>query len=379
LKNKKRDINKFIPIEIIFPIILLLVFTIKGFKQPFYWDTKEFLVGGSIAIFDQHSLFAYTRATDYPHTPIIPLITGTLIKLSEKLNQNPYLTIHIFSFFVSCLFLLLVYHWGFFFTNNKIGSIILCLLFATNPLFLSQSILWYFEIPGSLLKYLALLFLFKKKYKYFTITAIIAFLVRLENGPFLFLSSLIFLPLQSKQNKTKYFINYSLPIFLVSIAWILVHYLYTKWWFYSPNRYFNENPIQTLNQLKFYLLRFQDRNILSLTTIVIFLFTFKYKKLSTQQRLTNIVLLMAVIYPIIIITKLGYFLPRYTFSILPIYYLIISKNLTNLLKKHKILSLSLAVILLLFQLKNLYNSYSGNHEDSLQVIETINETQKNNQ
>lgn len=325
---------------------------INTFHLPFYWDTAAFLIPSAIRFAEGGNLIDYLRNTgsDYPHTPLLPMIYSVVFQLpgSERIN------VHVLSFLFSITFLLVTFYLYKRFLSPILAKIGL-FLFLTNPMFLSQTNLGYFEIIGSTLRLLTLLMLYKKWYRLTLAFALIALLIRFENG---FILAGIFLvhSIKVKQIRTALM---SLIMFVSTIFWLAIHSYYSGWWLYAPQRYFEENHFLAFSAAISYILFGQGRWYFSLIILLSILvrgaYSYKQKifNLKIHQILGvfenfNFFLFLLVSLPtLLIITKLGYFLPRYIFPVLPVFYLIfllvLQKCITNKYVTSFILALGIII------------------------------------
>lgn len=356
-------------IVFIFLAVCLAFLVRQSFTQPFYWDTERFLIPAARQIKETGNILAYAKGmTDYPHTFLLPLLISFLFYL-----PNPVVAIHLLSFIFSFVFLIVIYFFGRFLGHKKTG-LILSLLMVTNPLFLAQTALVYFEIPSAVFRYLALVFLFKKKYRFFLIASITAFLIRFENGFILFLVGLVYMTFEVDKRKLFWFSKFLLPLILINGFWFGLHFLITGWWFYSPMRHFEENFLQTGIDLLNYLFIWQGRKLVfylagGLVFVLIFKKTFW---LGFKNTLTyTIVLMVMSLATTLIVFKLGYFLPRYVFPLLPVFYLAAISIIDKALGRNKALFILIVLVLLVNQLRYIRVSFSGNLEDSLLVVQYI--------
>lgn len=352
-------------------IFLLLVFAfllyaIKGINLPFYWDTGSFLIPAAHSIYQTHDLLRYTVAmTDYPHTFLLPLILSLFFNFFE----NPLQHIHFFSISISALFLITVYLTAKkIYSKEKYLPIFLVSAFITNGLFLSQTDLVYFEIIGGLLRILAIFALSQGLYKKFTLYSVIACFTRFENGlilPFVGLIELVFF---QKNKKLLFSI-----IFLIGItlSWFLLHYLFTGWWIFSPERFFDERPIQALSESLQYLLFWQGRYVYTVATVLGAFFYLSKRRFNLMSNIKNhkflFLLLINAIPTFIIIYKLGYFLPRYIFPVLLPFYILSYLFLKKCGRINRYCIFFTLVIFPLFQRLNLQNCFSYNFEDCTYV------------
>ncbi len=352
-------------------IFIFFLFALKSYNLPFYWDTGAFLIPAAKEMAQSENFLNYTiKMTDYPHTFLLPFLLSFLFKISD----NPIIFIHIFSILISVLFLLFV-----FFTANKkyqknnLLGIFLLLSFITNPLFISQTDIVYFEIIGSLCRFTAIYFLIGKKYAHFAVISVIAFLIRFENGfilPVVGLFDLLFFVKKDRKLLTAISL-----ITLTTILWFFTHYLFTGWWFFSPERYFNENPTQAVRDSIEYLFLWQGRYAYTVMLIVSSIYLLK--KIVLKQIVFKIdrflsLLLVSTIPTFVIIAKLGYFLPRYIFPILLPFYLLTFIVIQKFNNKTNTLLLIILFLLPIFQFKNFGNCFSHNFEDCVYLRKILN-------
>jgi hypothetical protein len=349
----------------LFIFVALFWLVSQSFFMPFYWDTEWFLIGAARSIADTGNLLSYLGYSDYPHTFILPLS----IALIFKLPVNHLLFIHIFGFLLSVFFLIVMYLLGNKLGNKKIGMA-LVILFLTNPLFLAQTQLVYFEIIGTALRFLAVLFLIEKKYLPFTIIGLVAVLTRIDNSIFLSLAAITYLFLEKETvNKLKWVVRYLSPILLVTATWLVIHSWYSGWWIYSPERYFIEYPWQSLWDAIAYTTISQGRYIVSGLVIVLFARNLLVKQIK-KVHASALILSAASLPTLLMIAKLGYFLPRYILPVLPIFYLTFLYLLQKVTNK-RIIYWIVVIIIAAIQYHYRYDCYAGNFEDCLLVTDLL--------
>lgn len=348
--------------------VILFLLTSQGFTQPFYWDTEWFLIGSARLIAQTGNIFSYLGASDYPHTFLLPLTIAFIFKMPV----NHLLFIHLWGFLLSVFFLIIMYFLGAKLVNRKTGMA-LALLFLTNPLFLAQTQLVYLEIIGTALRFLAVIFLLKKKYLLFTLIAVLAILTRIDNSIFLILAAFIYLLCEKKiTNKFDWTILYISPLFLITAAWLKIHAQIAGWWIYSPQRYFEEQPWQSLWDAVVYITISQGRYVISGSILIMALtrlktiFSVKNKKLSVPALILAVVSLPT----LLMIAKLGYFLPRYIFPILPVFYLLFLVALQKLIK-NPIIFWVIIILIIIIQYQYRFDCYAGNFEDCLLVTDVL--------
>ncbi len=353
-------------------IVAFFIYSLGGINLPFYWDTGSFLIPASHQMAQTNDFLKYTISmTDYPHTFLLPLTLSFFFKFFN----NPLPLIHLFSILVSSLFLLLLIHISK--TTHSIEKylpLFLVAAFVTNPLFLSQTDLVYFEIIGGLFRVLSIYFLSKKSYKNFVIFGLISFFIRFENGitlPLIGIFDLVFF-----ERKNKKLLLSNILLISVTIAWFIAHFVFTGWWIFSPERYFDEKPLQALFESVSYLFLWQGRYIYTIFILLGTYFFLIHKESSLKHLLhKNKFFLLLIINSIpvfIIITKLGYFLPRYVFPVLLPFYLASYYFLKLLYAKNRYVAISLLILMPTVQYMNLENCFSHNYEDCTYVRKLLN-------
>jgi len=343
------------------------LYALSGIFLPFYWDTASFLIPAAENITSFSSIVHYTTAmTDYPHTFLLPLTLSLFIKIFSQ----PLIFIHFFSILISTSFLLFLIKisTNLYKSHNFLG-LFLVLSFITNPLFLSQTDLVYFEIVGSLFRYLSIYFLSKDKYKEFSFFSVISFLIRFESGIILPFLGLIHYYFFSRKNKD--LLKSVLSISIITTLWFIYHFSFTGWWVYSPDRSFDEKPLFALIDSLKYLFLYQGR--FAYTSIILigiaFLF-FKKNKFTKRILKKNSFLILSALSSIpvlIIIVKLGYFIPRYIFPLLLPFYLSIYLILSKITKRNYLAIIIVTITLSTMQILNSHNCYSINFEDCTSI------------
>lgn len=346
----------------------LLLLTWSTFQLPFYWDTEWFLIPAAHSIAQTGNVLAYAGFSDYPHTFLLPLSLAVIIKILP----DPLFGIHVFSYALSLFFLIVMYWTGKFF--DKKTGVALSLLFLTNPLFLAQTSLVYFEIIGTALRYLALILLLNKKYRSFAIVGIVAILVRIENGLFLPLGTLAYFLLEYRgKQRWKNFWRHALPLIVVTAGWLCIHAWASGWWLYSPERFFDEQPLLALTDALNYLFFRQGRFVITFLGIALLIahhkraFTFI---LSQRMRIFLIALGSATLPTLLMIGKLGYFLPRYLSPVFPFFYFLFLILLGRSIKKPVFFWL-IIVLVSFIQYWYRFDCYAGNFEDCLTVVKLL--------
>jgi hypothetical protein len=344
-----------------------LIFQVKDtFNLPFYWDTSAFLTSTAKDIARGKSMFSYmVKGTDYPHTFLLPFLLSLIFRFTD---QTIFYT-HLFSTICSFSFLITIYYLSRQFID-KYSSKLLILLFLFNPLFIAQTGIVYFEIIATALRLITIYFLFKKKYYLVLVFSLLAFLTRFENGPILIIAFLAYGLLY----KNKKIITPLISLITINIFWFFYHKIATGWWFYSPLRYFEEDSIETARRMIHYLFISQGRYIASIILGLGFLF-FLIRKKTIKKEITKkwSILLVATLPTVLIIIKLGYFLPRYLIPILPIYYLAIFFFINKSIKKKRVIILStiLTILIIFTQNQKKYDCYSSNLEDCFSLFRLL--------
>ncbi|OGJ37532.1 MAG: hypothetical protein A2383_00720 [Candidatus Pacebacteria bacterium RIFOXYB1_FULL_39_46] len=358
--------NQYLVLFFIFVVFLLFWILKQGFLLPFYWDTEWFLIAAAGSIAETSNLFSYLGFSDYPHTFLLPLAIALILQMPG----NHLLLIHILGLLLSIFFLIVMYLLGNKLVNKKVGMA-LVLLFLTNPLFLAQTHLVYFEIIGTALRFLAVIFLLEKKYLRFTIIGLIAILTRIDNSLFLSASAIAYLFLEKEiTNKLNWIIRYVFPFLLTTVLWLVIHLQITGWWIYSPERYFDEQPWQSLWDAIVYITVRQGRYIISESIFVMLLTSKKLIQQIKKISIPGLILGITSLPSLLMITKLGYFLPRYIFPVLPVFYLLFLVLLQKLIKK-PILFWAIIILIGIIQYQYRYDCYAGNSEDCLLVIDLL--------
>ena len=364
-------------IDLVMVLVILLIFLLQtrnSYQLPFYWDTASFLIPTARDMAQTGQYFQYMAyATDYPHTPLLPMI----FSLCFKLLPQPLVAVHVLSSLFSIIFLLSIYLITRRFLDKKLALASL-LLYVTSPLFIAQTEMAYFEIIGAALRFLTIYALMKNNYRVTAIIALLAFMVRFENGIILgFVFTINALLAHNNHNPNKSKRNYQLAtlMLLVNSIWLIFHKYSTGWWLYSPLRYFDENHWQTLLNILQYLFYRQGRILITITGATAgFLLLLKLKTIKTKshrKKITNYWLLLASSLPTIFITiKLGYFLPRYIIPVLPLFYLSAVWLVRTLIWQLQLKPSLKKIILLMFlagttlwQTQNKYDCFSPVMED----------------
>jgi len=354
--------------------IFLLIMNISDLTLPFYWDTAWYLIPTSKLIHENGLLsFISYPGSDYPHTFLLPSLLSLAFYLSEP---QATISIHLIGILLSIFFLFVAYKLAKIFVDKKL-AILMLLLVVSNPIFLSQTFLVYFEIIGLALRLLTLKFFLEKKPKAFLITSLVAIFTRIDN--FIFIScmclNIFFDQKQKIQEKIAFLKKYYLPSAIVTFAWFLSNKLINGWWFYSPERYFDERHLQSFIESLRVVFIYQGRWAITVATIIglIILILQKRWKLVFNKKL--LVFFSATFPTLIMIAVLGYVLSRYTLPLIIFnyYFLIIIldkiqiKN--NKLGKIAFIILSLAII----QFNHKNNCFAENREDCLLVKNIIRE------
>lgn len=357
----------------------------KGLFQPLYWDSAYSLASHAKRIATSLNIYNYKKPqfsdasllpkslinteSDYPHTFGTALFYAFLNILFPK---NYLIAWHFFSLIISIGFLLVLYIL-IKKISSKLEAFFLVFLMATNPLFLSQTVMVYHEIPGALFRYLSIYFLLIDKKKLFLFSSIIAFLIRFENGPILFLLTIAWhLFIKNWQFSLKEFKKNSLNSFLLLffiIIWFVFHKYLSGWMLIGPFFSHYINPEQAFNDTLSFLFVDQGRQLISLIILATLIINFK-NFVKNKQIIT--LFLISTLFSFLTPLYLGTYLKRYSLSILPIYYFFLLIGL-NFNKKSKILmlvSLGLLSFLINHQLKFLYKCPS-NFETCLNIIEWI--------
>jgi hypothetical protein len=372
---KHVDLNKidWVTFIIVFASIFYLIFNnINDLDLPFYWDTAWFLIPASKLIHETGSILSYLKSagSDYPHTFLLPLTLSFAFYFT-----NPIRVIHVLGIIFSIAFLVISWQLSKHFLGKKYRSLIL-LLIVSNPIFLSQTFLVYFEIIGLALRLFVLKLFLEKKPLAFLFLSIVSVLTRIDS--FIEISMLIafgfFYEKKEFQEKIKWILKYYLPLVLIVITWFVSNKLINGWWLYSPARYYDEKHIFSLLEALRVTFIDQGRYVLSIISIIgmsILFFQNRLrfifnKKLATLAIMTLPALLM--------IATLGYLLTRHALPamIFSYYFLLIILNKIKIKNKF-LITIVVVGIISFIQLININNCISPNKEDCLLVKNVIRE------
>ena len=171
-------------------------------------------------------------------------------------------------------------------------------------------------------------------------------------------------------NKLNWIIRYVFPFLLTTVLWLVIHLQITGWWIYSPERYFDEQPWQSLWDAIVYITVRQGRYIISESIFVMLLTSKKLIQQIKKISIPGLILGITSLPSLLMITKLGYFLPRYIFPVLPVFYLLFLVLLQKLIKK-PILFWAIIILIGIIQYQYRYDCYAGNSEDCLLVIDLL--------
>ncbi len=374
--------------EIIFLIVAAIwIFSIciKGLNQPLYWDSAYSLASQAKRIATNLNFFNYQKynlttvepvytsfineESDYPHTFGLALFYGFFLSLFPN---NYFLVWHLLSLLFSIALVIFLY----LITrsiSSKIQAVILTVLMISNPLFLAQTTLVYHEIPATIFKYLAIYFLIKDKNHLFLIFSIIAFLIRFENGPILVVIAACWFGFikqwrisWQELRKGSLYIS---ALILAVVSWFLVHRIMTGWFLINPLFGHVVDHKQAIIDMYSFLFIEQGRWVSSL--IIVFLLVFNYKKFIENKKIIVLIVLLSI--PLFLIAwHLGTTLPRYIFSILPGYYLLLTIGLptsTNN-KTNQFFIILMITLISSYQVNFLYKC-SANFETCLSFTKLI--------
>jgi hypothetical protein len=352
--------------------VFLFIINISDLALPFYWDTAWYLIPTSKLIHDNGLLsFILYPGSDYPHTFLLPSLLSLAFYFSEP---QATIIIHILGILLSIFFLFVAYKLASLFANKKL-AILMLLLVVSNPIFLSQTFLVYFEIVGLAFRLLTLKFFLEKKPRAFLITSILAIFTRVDN--FIFISFMIFnLFFDRKQNmqkKISFLIKYYLPSAILTFVWFLSNRLINGWWFYSPQRYFDEQHLQSfIDSLQVIFIN-QGRWIITVTIIISLIILLFQKRLKLLFNKKLLIFFSAIFPTLIMITVLGYVLNRYTLPLIIFNYYFLIMTLDKIkIKNNKLGKIALIILFLaVVQLNHKNNCFAGNQEDCLLVKQAI--------
>lgn len=375
--KKSRDVIRYLITSDVFwcaiLAFLLFILVVRGFTLPFYWDTAAFLIPAAKSIAETGNLFSYVQGTDYPHFFLLPWFISLFISTPLYVQ-----TIHIIGYFFSAFFLFVMYYLGKTIANRTVG-IALSLVFLANPLFLAQTNLVYFEIIGTTLRYLAIVFLIKRRYGLFLLTTLFAF-VREYNALVLFMVGFVYLLInRSIYQKTLWFIKYLMPILIATGLWLIIHYQAAGWWLYSPQRSYEENHLGTLSQGLEYMLFAQGRwillvGLLAALSITFFKVIIKRKFPLVRFSETQLLLILLIISAVATlgrITVLGYLLQRHIFPTLPAYYLLTILFLYYIFSRVRIAFWIAVLAIIYVQFQYRFDCQAWNLEDCITVFQLL--------
>jgi len=340
-------------------------------ELPLYWDTAGFFFAEVKKIVDSNFTSLIPIYSDYPHTPLLLIFYAFI----WKINGYSLVAFRLASILFSLATLVPLYFLGKKFIN-KISGWFAPLLLASTPLFLSQTFLIYFEIPGMLFKILSFYFLFSHRFLAFLISGLIAGFIRVENFILIPLVGIFYFILGKVKSGVKFSVLTLITFGTTTIGWLLNHYFKSGWLFYSPERYFNENKSKVFLEAVNYLLFSQGRLYLtvSLALMLIFVIVKRHSFLKKSVKSKGFIIFSTLFFYTIIhlafFSQLGYFLPRYFLPLLPLYYLFFVAVLFSVIRYQPLRFIFLSFLIFIF----IFYSKSGhacNFEDSLRVISHI--------
>lgn len=203
-------------------------------------------------------------------------------------------------------------------------------------------------------------------------SAIIAFLIRFENGPILIGTATIWFGLIKNWKLTSIDLKKTWKqIFILCLivsSWFLIHLKLNGWLIVSPLFGHEIDRQRAVKDLYHFLFIEQGRWLVSIVTLVLAVFNFK--NIKKNKKIISILLLISA--PLfVIVWQLGNSLPRYTISILPFYYFIIVVLLPKENNfKTKILSAAIIATVFIYQSSFIYKC-SGNRETCLSFTKLI--------
>lgn len=336
---------------------------------PLYWDSAGFFFWEVKRIVDSNFTSLIPMASDYPHTPLLLIIYA----LFWKIFGYSRVIFRLVSILFSLATLVILYLFGRKFINKKTAFFAPFLLTLT-PLFLAQTFLIYFEIPAIFFKLLSFYFLFSHQFLAFITTGLIAAFIRVENFLLIPLVGIFYLIIKRVKRRFKISFFTIATFGIIAIAWFLIHYLKTGWFFYSPNRYFEEDVTKTFFTSLKYFLFFQGRIYLIISMFLMLMNIFLrnplfLKSLKSKDLSIFITLFFYSLIHLVFFSQLGYFLPRYILPLLPLYYLFFSAilSLTFSEKERFIVLIFLTIIFCL----HFNDAGICNLEDSMRLIPHI--------
>jgi hypothetical protein len=352
--------------------LFLFAINISDLALPFYWDTAWYLIPISKLIHENGLLsFILYPGSDYPHIFLLPSLLSLAFYFSEP---RATIVVHIIGILLSIFFLFVTYKLAKTFLDKRTAILIL-LLVVSNPIFLSQTFLVYFEIIGLALRLLTLKFFLEKRPKAFLITSILAIFTRIDNFIFIsFMCLSIFLDRKQKiKEKVSFLIKYYLPSAILTFAWFLSNKIINGWWFYSPQRYFDEKHLQSFIKSLQIIFISQGRWTITIAIVAGLIILFLQKRLKLIFNRKLLVFFFATFPTLMMITVLGYVINRYTLPLIIFnYYLLVIILNSIKIKKQKLLKIALIILFLsIIQFNNKNNCFAVNQEDCLLVKQVI--------
>lgn len=368
--------------------ILTIVFR-KTFTLPFYWDTAATVIHDARVIekfFDWRNddILAnqspvtfgeafINRGIDYPHTPLLQLITAVVIMATYP---DHLFWIHSLGILFSALCLTVVYKLGKIALKNP-SALAASVLLLFCPIFLIQTQLFYFEIPGMTFRYLAVIFLLKRKYLLFCLAGLVAFLFRFENGAiFLFMSAiLLFFDKKNRQQLIWCVVFFTVIFF----GWLMIHKIAAGWWLIGADFRHEVRHHQTFIEISKDLLLSQGRWVISaglLFSLIVGIAMSKkaFASYLHKSRFFLFTVFLSVIPTVISVIFLGNTLPRYALSLYPAFFLITIVFINGTVLR-KFIWIFVSVCLVVF-FSQRYSCKAVNYEDCFTVFTFINKKQQ---
>lgn len=337
-------------------IIILIVIKIPHLNLPFFWDEAWSYAPAVEKMYHAGPSLLPGKILDW-FTRGHPLLFYFLSSLWLKIFGTSLIAVHSFPLLLSVLLLISIFYLGKIIYNEALG-LISVLLFAVQSIFLTQSAMLLPEILMTLLSVLTIIGYISKKPMIEIIFGSLLVMTK-ETGIVLILCillhRLIFYFLIERKNIDflkiiKQLIISSIPLLVITIFFI-IQKIKMGYFFYPEHMgMLTLNLSSIINKfisIFNYMAIRQSRNVLTFITILTILYLLlKRKHLEIDWKPVGFILLFIFFY--ILFSAVNFFTIRYTLSIIPLYLIICDYIILSVIKKYKIVSFVVFILIILF-------------------------------
>lgn len=339
--------------------MVIVLYQIPYINRPFYWDEAWSYATGVKTMLEKGPSLIPGAIDPYlyrGHPTFFYFITVIWMKV---FGSSP-LAVQIFFVLISISALVVVFKIGQE-LHSKTSGLFAALGLATCPLFLAQATFMLPEMMLALLSLLTLLFFIKGKLLFEIICGTL--LVYTKETGMVLIGAIVFYDVIMHINRSKHFVDFFrnawrtafhlIPILLVGIFFVIQKAKFG--WFLYPehiNLITSDfkviwNKFFEINRYVFWL---EERSVMSIALFVALIISVVLKRLKGRNTKYLILLSVFMLY-YILFSAVNFYTIRYSLSILPVYFILLSVIVCSLFNKRPQFALVLAGLLLVLNIR----------------------------